>query len=129
MRNRLLDAISTALKSTAPEARVRMIQLEVKRAEAQLDAVPVVLDLARNLVALSILSVPGNNPIVLCADRELVQLLDGQPQIVVQLSQGGRAEYQGIEVILRASSTYQPDRVLYDCLAFKLPKGAAPTPA
>ena len=129
MRNRLLDAISTALKSTAPEARVRMIQLEVKRAEAQLEAVPVVSDLARNIVSLSILAVPGGNPIILCQDRELVQLLEGQPQIVAQLSTGGRAEYQGVEVILRASSTYQPDRVLYDCLAFKLPKGSAPTPA
>ena len=125
MRHRLLDAIGAALESTAPEARVRMIQLEVKRAEAQLEAAPVSADQARNIVPLSILAIPGGSPVVLCQDRDLVRILDGQTQLVTQLVQTGRAEHQGIEVLLRASSNYQPDRVLYDCLAFKLSKSAS----
>jgi hypothetical protein len=126
MRHRLLDAIGAALESTAPEARARMIQLEVKRAEVQMEAAPVSSELARNLVALSVLVVPGAAPIVLCQDKDLVRILEGQSQLASQLSQNGRAEHQGFEVILRSSSQYQPDRVLYDCLAFKLPAGVPP---
>lgn len=129
MRNRLLDAISAALESSAPEARARMIQLEVKRAEVQMEALPLPSELARNIVPLSLLAMPGSNGIVLCQDRDLVRLLEGQPQIVIQLAQSGRAEFQGIEVILRSSSQFQPDRVLYDCLVFKLPKAPAAPPA
>lgn len=122
VRNRLLDAVSAALESMAPEARARMIQLDVKRAEVQAGLAGLPAEFTRDLVALSVLSVPGANPLVLCQDRELVRLLEGSPQLVTQLSQHGRAEHQGVGVLLRTSASYQPDRVLYDCLAFRLPR-------
>ena len=124
VRNRLLDAISLALESMVPEAKARMIQLDVKQAEIQAGAgLPV--ELARHIVSLSVLAMPGSNPIILCQDRELVSRLEGSNQLVNQLSQNGRAECQGVELLLRSSANYQPDRVLYDCLAFKLTKGAS----
>jgi hypothetical protein len=105
-----------------------MIQLEVKRAEVQ-GAAPVgPVEMARGLVALSILGIPGGAPIVLCQDRELVRTLEGQAQLVAQLAQHGRCEIPGLEIILRSAATYQPDRTLYDCLAVKVDKGQmAPT--
>jgi nitrogen PTS system EIIA component len=123
VRNRLLDAVSVALEASVPEAKARMIQLEVKRAEVQAGqsagtAAPA--EFARNLVALSILAIPGAAPIVLTQDRELVKHLEGATQVVTQLSQTGRAEHQGVELLLRASSAYQPDRVLYECVAFRV---------
>lgn len=121
VRHRLLDAISVALESTAPDARARMIQLEVRQAAAKAGpGLPV--ELARRIFPLSILTIPGSNPIVLCQDRELVRALEGQQQLISQLSQTGRSECQGFEVLLRSSSNYQPDRVLYDCLAFRAAK-------
>lgn len=67
----------------------------VMRAELQLEAVPVVSDLTSNIISPFILAVPGGNLIVLCQDRDLVLLLEGQSQIVTQLSPrpGGRSRH------------------------------------
>ena len=59
------------------------------------------------------------NPVVLCQDRELVLLLESQDQLAHQLAQQGRAAHHGVQVLLRDSTTYQRDRVVYDCLAFR----------
>jgi mannitol/fructose-specific phosphotransferase system IIA component (Ntr-type) len=122
VRHRLLDAISLALQSMAPEAKARMIQLDVKHAEIQADT-GLPPELARHIVSLSVLAMPGSNPIILSQDRELVSLLEGSNHLVSELSQYGRALYRGVELVLRSSANYQPDRVLYDCLAFKLTNG------
>lgn len=124
VRHRLLDAISTALGSTAPDARARMIQLEVKHAAAQEIGVGLSAELVRNLIPLSILAMPGSKPIILCQDRELVSALEGQTQLTSQLGQNGHAEHQGIRLLLRSYSNYQPDRILYDCLALRPTKNA-----
>ncbi len=119
VRNRLLDAVSAALESMVPESKARMIQLEVKRAEVQAGAAGQLLGQSRNLVALSILATPGRPPMVLCQDRELVRLLENAPQLTALLGQAGHAEVQGVELLLRSSSHYQPDRILYDYLALR----------
>jgi mannitol/fructose-specific phosphotransferase system IIA component (Ntr-type) len=119
VRHRLLDAISAALEATAPDARARMIQLEVKHATAQEGSVAVSADLARAIVPVSVLAIPGSKPIILCQDRDMVHALEGDEQLSANLVQHGRAERNGVQVVLRASSHYQPDRVLYECLAFR----------
>ena len=124
VRHRLLDAISVALESSAPEAKARMIQLDVKQAAVQAGVGMPFDDLARQLISLSILALPAANPIILCQDRDLVRLLEGANNLVGQLTQNGRAESQGVELFLRSSATYQPDRVLYDCLALRTKKAA-----
>src|SRR3546814_1056839 len=53
LRHRLLDAINIALESTAPDARARMIQLEVKHAAAQQVGFGVPGEIARALIPLS----------------------------------------------------------------------------
>jgi mannitol/fructose-specific phosphotransferase system IIA component (Ntr-type)/uncharacterized coiled-coil protein SlyX len=126
VRHRLLDAISAALGSMAPDARARMIQLEVKHATAQDLAPGLSAELARHLIPVSILVVPGSRNVILCQDRELVQALEGQNQFVAQLAQHGQAEQAGIRLLLRSYSNYQPDRILYDCLALRPPKNSQP---
>lgn len=119
VRHRLLDAITIALESTGPEAKARMIQLEVRHAAAEAVATPMPADLARNIVAVSIVSVPGGRLLVLGQDRELVKAIEEAPQVIPQLVEKGRAEHQGVHLLLRSSTNYQPDRVVYECLAFR----------
>lgn len=119
VRHRLLDAITIALESTAPEAKARMIQLEVRHAAAQAVSGPMPADLARNVVAVSLIVVPGAKPLVLGQDRDLVQAIEAAPQIIPQLAEKGRAEHQGLHLLLRSATNYQPDRVVYECLAFR----------
>lgn len=124
VRHRLLDAINVALESMAPDARARMIQLEVKQAAVGDRAAVVPLEIASHLVAVMIVAVPGHKPLVLGQDRELVALLDGEELIPASLEAHGRAEHRGVQILLRASAKYQPDRTVYDCLALKITSGA-----
>ncbi len=123
VRHKLLDAITVALESTAPEAKARMIQLEVRHAAAAEAATaaapPLPIDLARLVAPVSIVAIPGARPIVLAQDRDLVQALESAPNLVPQLAEKSRAEHQGLHVLLRSVSNYQPDRVVYECFAFK----------
>jgi mannitol/fructose-specific phosphotransferase system IIA component (Ntr-type) len=123
VRHKLLDAITIALESTAPEAKARMIQLEVRHAAAAeaatAGATPLPIDLARLVAPVSIVVVPGAKPIVLAQDRDLVLALEAAPNLLLQLAEKSRVEHQAFHVLLRSISNYQPDRVVYDCLAFR----------
>jgi mannitol/fructose-specific phosphotransferase system IIA component (Ntr-type) len=125
-RHKLLDVITVALESTAPEAKARMIQLEVRQAAAPDAAAPggpVTLDLARLVAPVSIIAVPGAKHLVLGQDRELVQALESAPNLIPQLAEKSRADFQGVQVMLRSVSNYQPDRVVYECFAFRAKEG------
>jgi mannitol/fructose-specific phosphotransferase system IIA component (Ntr-type) len=124
VRHKLLDAITIALEATGPEAKARMIQLEVRHAAADAadaagaaGAVPI--DLARIVAPISIISVPGSSPIVLAQDRDMVLALESAPNLVSQLAEKSRADHQGLRILLRSLTNYQPDRVVYECFAFK----------
>jgi hypothetical protein len=120
VRHKLLDAITIALDATGPEAKARMIQLEVRHAAADAAAAPPVqIDLARVVAPVSIVAVPGGKPIVLSQDREIVQALEAAPNLVAQLAEKSRAEHQGLLVLLRSVTPYQPDRVVYECFVFR----------
>ena len=119
VRHALLDAISIALESTAPEAKARMIQLEAKHAEVREMVAELPTEVAQSLTALTVISIPGGRPIVLCQDGELVTALESHEQLLASLAQHGRADHLGFHVLARSHSTYQPDRMVYDCLAFR----------
>jgi len=128
VRHKLLDAITIALAATGPEAKARMIQLEVRHAAAEEEAAapPLTVDLARLAAPVSIVVVPGGKPIVLAQDAEIVKTLESAPNLVAQLADKGRAEYQGTVLLLRSLSNYLPDRVVYDCFALR---GTGATPS
>jgi mannitol/fructose-specific phosphotransferase system IIA component (Ntr-type) len=122
VRDKLLDAISIALESTGPEAKARMIQLEVRHAAADAAATAAPLptvDLARVMAPVSIVAVPGGKSIVLAQDPEIVAALEAAPNLITQLAEKGRAEHQGLNVLLRSLANYQPDRVVYECFVFR----------
>lgn len=126
-RHRLLDAVSAASESAAPEAKARMIQLEVKQAaahmavpHAQAAATMLPFDFSARVVPLSIVSAPGMKPLVLCQDRALVGLIEGKDNIATDLAAKGQFEVHGCKVFLRATASFQPDRVVHECLGVKL---------
>ena len=123
VRDALLDAITVALESTAPEAKARMIQLEVKHAAVQEIVAELPIELTRSLTPVTIVAIPGAKPIVLGQDTELVQALESHDQLAANLQQNGRTEFRGIHVLVRSHSNYQPDRVVFDCLTFKAKAG------
>jgi len=119
VRHALLDAISIALESTAPEAKARMIQLEAKHAEVQEIVSELPVEVASSLTPLTVVVIPGARPIVLCQDNDLVAALESQETLNLNLGQHGRSEHLGFHVMVRSHATYQPDRLVYDCLAFR----------
>ena len=122
VRHALLDAITIALESTVPEAKARMIQLEAKHAAVEEAVAGIPAELMHSLAPLTIIVAPGLRPLVLGQDREVVHALEAQDQLAAALSQHGRLEHSGIHVMVRASANYQPDRIAYDCLAFRTSK-------
>jgi len=123
VRHRLLDAISIAMESMTPDARARMIQLDVKHATQEVaDKSPVSTDFAHRVFPVQIITAPGVKPLVLAQDADLVQALESQPELMASLDQSGRADYKGFHVVLRSVTRYQMDRAVHDCIA--MPVGA-----
>jgi hypothetical protein len=54
----------------------------------------------------------------------LVQSLETSEKLVNELANSGRSDHQGTVVLLRSTATYQPDRVVYDCLAVRSVRNA-----
>ncbi len=119
VRHRLLDAISIALESMTPDARARMIQLDVKHAAAQdtADKSPVSADFAHHVLPVQIITAPGAKPLALAQHADLVQALENQPELMAALDQYGRADYKGFHVVLRSVTRFQMDRAVHDCIA------------
>jgi len=126
VRHALLDAISVALQSTAPEVKARMIQLEARHAAVAEIVAELPVDLIRSVMPLTVVVIPGLKPVVLGQENEIVQALESQEQLAANLAQNGRSENQGVHAVVRTSSHYQPDRIVYDCLAFRTSKSEAP---
>lgn len=131
-RHRLLDIISAAVESYIPEAKARMIRLEARQAAvaAATEPSPQILpfDLSRDIFSLTVLVVPGVKTIILAQDKELVAHLEAAHDLPSQLTKQLAFDLSGYRVMPRSATTYQPDRLLYDCIAIKV-NGIAPTPA
>ena len=123
VRHTLLDAISHALESVGPEARARMIQLEVRHAAAEILAPTAqkLNELVHHLIPVSVLAIPGSRPIVLSQDQLLVKNLESFEQLPNELSQHGFVEHQGFSIVLRATEHFSPNRALHNCLAVRIP--------
>jgi len=129
VRHALLDAITHAIESVTPEARARMIQLEVRHAEAEAQAEDsadlLSLDpIARSIRPVTILVVRGLKPIVLTQDPQLVEILEASQTIAEDLAKKGHSLSGEINVVLRSSEHFASDRVLHECVAFRGPKAA-----
>lgn len=123
VRHTLLDAISVAMESMAPDARARMIQLDVKHAAAQETAQPPVSDdIAHRVLSVQIVTAPGAKVLVLAQDADVVQALEGHPELMNGLNQNGRADCKGFHVVLRSVAHFQAGRAVHDCIAMRMGK-------
>lgn len=127
-RHRLLDVISLAVESASPDAKARMIRLEAKQAAIpELPALP--LDWGKQIVPLSILIAPNAKPVVLAQDKDLVVHMEQIADLGSQLARCNQIDQAGYRILSRTVTNYQPDRLVYDCLAVKLNGSNAPVAA
>jgi mannitol/fructose-specific phosphotransferase system IIA component (Ntr-type) len=123
VRHALLDAITHAIESVTPEARARMIQLEVRHAEAAAEAEGGVAEIpgtASGLIfPISVLVTASSHPVILGQNAELVAEIEKLQDLAAELSRNGRLSKDSLHVVLRSSEHYAGERVLHDCIAYR----------
>ncbi len=116
VRNYLLDLVISAKSIVGPEARARMIQLEVRQHIPTMD-----LQTITNLVIEPITIIVGTNikHLTLGQNQELIELLDNSPSLAEMLNKSS-FDVNGWRIFKRNSSVYQAGRVSHDCIAVKI---------
>jgi hypothetical protein len=109
--------------------KARMIQLEAKQAvTALVETLPADVLSALSLIPLSVIIVPGSRPLVLAQDKELIVQIEAGTDVALQLGARAPFDHSGYRIFTRSVSSFQSDRLMYDCIAIKVP-GAAKKPA
>jgi len=118
VRNYLLDLVTSAKSIVGPEARARMIQLEVRENLPQVD----VQNVASLLIEpITIITSANLKPITLGQNKELIELLESSPNLADSLNTNNKFfDYSGWRVLKRNSSIYQAGRTAYECIAIKI---------
>ena len=94
-----------------------MIQLQARQIVASIPA----YDLASLVLEpVTIISGPGLKHVVLAQDPQLVEYLDAAPRLVERLASEGVFQNGGWRILKRGETTYQGERILYDCLAVRV---------
>jgi len=121
VRHALLDAITHAIESVTPEARARMIHLEVRHAEAEAAAgTPEIHGaVADAIIPISVLFVPGSKPVVLGQDAAFVQQVEQISGLAEQLEKSGRAAQDKLHVVISSSERYAGERILHSCIGYR----------
>ena len=118
VRNYLLDMISTAKELVGPEARARMIQLEVRDSIAKLP----VQNLADLLIEPLVIILDGKEKqVILTQNKELLDILEGATTIHESLANNGSFEIAGWRIIKRGFTSFLGGKISYDCISIKLP--------
>jgi mannitol/fructose-specific phosphotransferase system IIA component (Ntr-type) len=118
VRNYLLDLVSSAKSIVGPEARARMIQLEVRESLPELE-----LKNIANLLIEPVMIITSNNikPLTLSQNKELIDVLESSQNLAESLNSNDKFfDYNGWRILKRNSSLYQAGRVVFDCLAIKV---------
>jgi mannitol/fructose-specific phosphotransferase system IIA component (Ntr-type) len=116
VRDHLLDLISSTKGTVGPDSRARMIQLQARPSVVE----PAAYNMANLILEpLTVITGAGIKPVVLTQDRQLVDLLDGSSGLAEGLSTQGTFQNGGWRIVKRKETSYQADRVLFDCLAIK----------
>jgi mannitol/fructose-specific phosphotransferase system IIA component (Ntr-type) len=121
VRHRLIDLLTAAVESALPDVKARMIQLEAKQAVSALaETLPADVLSTLDLIALSVLIVPGGRNIVLAQDRDIIGALESAQDIAALLAARVPFDRAGYRIITRSVSSFLPDRFLYECIAVRL---------
>lgn len=122
IRSALLDAITHAIDSVAPEALARMIQLEARHAAVKAEETRVVFPVTmmeETIDAVSILALPGMRAVVLSQNNEIVQILEGAENLSAEMEKNGRAVCGEFLVVRHSSRHFAANRILHECIVFK----------
>lgn len=129
-RDWVLDLVATALESQMSDAKARMIHLETRQAAATSATMEAghaqIAGLPYAIVPLSILVVPGSKPVVLSQDPECISRLEAAPELEAALAKQVPFDAGGYKILTRGITTYQSQRLMYDCLGIKLNGAGAP---
>jgi nitrogen PTS system EIIA component len=124
VRHRLIDLLTAAVGSALPDVKARMIQLEAKQAAVpQQETLTSDALLSLSLIPLSIVIAPGSRPLVLSQDKDLIAPLEAVSDMAASLAARLPFDKAGYRIITRSVSGFQPDRLLYECIAHRLPNG------
>lgn len=114
VRNYLLDLIAASKETAGPDARARMIRLQTKSATGSQP----VQDLSNLVVeALEIITSPGQKPLVLTQNQELLSYVEAISSLAEKLESDGFYQNGRWRIIRRNTAVYQGNRIVYDCLA------------
>jgi PTS system nitrogen regulatory IIA component len=118
----LLDMMENARKTISPDARAKMITLQIKPLVA---AQP--LPELSNLIVEPVIVVagPGLEPVILVQNPVLAEYLENASDLVERLEKDGLYQNGGWRVLRRSAAVYQKGRVVYDCLALKIISGSS----
>jgi PTS system nitrogen regulatory IIA component len=120
VRLRLIDALTLAAETTAPDAKARMIRLEAKQAAAPAPAAPADLAGAAEIVPLSIVIAPGVRPVALSQHLALTAEVEKAAELPRHLAAKLPFDLGGYRILIHSVTPFQPDRFLYGCIAVKL---------
>ncbi len=121
VRNRLVDLLTAAVERALPDAKARMIQLEARQAASPVaEALPADLLASLSLVPLSIVLLPGAKPIALAQDRDITARIEAATDLGAALARRLPFDTAGLRIIPRSVSSFEPDRLVYDCIAVRL---------
>ena len=107
VRNHLLDWVGIAIDSAIPDAKARMIKLEAKHAAVSATLAAGEMEKARpipQIIPFSVLVVGGVKHLVLSQNKDIVQNLEKQNEIIEHLKQRDDFQLQGYHVAMRSSS-------------------------
>jgi mannitol/fructose-specific phosphotransferase system IIA component (Ntr-type) len=122
IRNALLDAITHAIDSVAPEALARMIQLEARHAAVKAEETRVLFPatmIEETIESATIISVPGLPAVVLSQNPQMVQILENAEHLAGELEKNGRTVCGEFSIIRHSTSHFAPNRILHECIVFK----------
>lgn len=117
VRNYLLDIISSAKHIVGPEARARMIQLEVRESISKLPFQELT-DLI--IEPLTILVDEKGSHITLTQNKELLDILDNANNINDLLFDNNAFALSNWRILKKSSTNYLGERTCFDCIAIKL---------
>jgi nitrogen PTS system EIIA component len=122
VRLQLLDWVNLAIDSAIPDAKARMIKLDVKQAEliAQLKTLPAA-DLAAkfSIIPFSIVFFDGTKKLILAQNQELVKSLEKNTMSADILLKEESFDIENYKIAVRSSSDYALARKVIECVAFK----------
>jgi len=116
VRNQLLDLISSTVGKEGSEVRARMIRLETRLVSP---TAPSVTLAGYMIEPVTVIVIQGQKPVALCQHRELIELIEGTAGLAETLTRQGSVESGIWRILNRATTNYQGDRVVCDCLAIK----------